>query len=111
MLSDYAEVFENGGWVPYALKSNPAPSRDYDQSNHASWVRLSDVKKYADGEQADIHLTGNGLNVMLSRVSWANDVVTARYDATGATSYEFQWIDAGTPNGCGAWAESTLKGG
>jgi len=105
VLTDYREVFENGVWVPYALKIDPEPENDFSQDDHARWVKLSQVGAnnggYATDALADIFFAASRapLEVTIPRVSWeaggSFGLTTGYFDAPGAASYHWVWRDLG----------------
>jgi hypothetical protein len=115
VLSDYAEVYENGTWVPKAFHSNPWGPRDYHQESHGSWVRLDQVGTgnggFANVAWADTHPATHGasLTALISRASWEGDTATVYFDDPTATSFDYQIYNGGTASGYGElWAQGTV---
>jgi hypothetical protein len=101
VLSDYREVLVNGSYVKEALFTENGKVGDTDQPDFATWVDISKLGSNNGGDAdrgiSDVHRIGarSRLQTVISRVAWSNNVATAKFDSSDATSFNYQFLDAG----------------
>ena len=101
MLSDYREVLVNGAYVKEALYTENGLVGDTHQAEFATWRDISTLGSAHGGDAdrgiSDVHRIGSRarLQTVIPRVAWSNNVATAKFDSSDATSFNYQFVDAG----------------